>query len=220
MQRTVVGVWPPSILTMWTKSLASTSMSKNTVRFQTFLVLRFAHHVTVRGENLDAVDEGDIFEILEQAEERARSSSPPPLPEKIELEKVILDRSVGLVEPGDVVELHHSSDAEDRDLPRGDFLLVRQIKEELETGDISFCGYRLRRTAHMAPMFNRESSRSHLQSENLLTDIQAGPTNSSCSFTRGKMTPDPSTNRRWKRSVPKKSSASANVSSRTSETVL
>lgn len=163
MRWAVVGVWLSSILTMWTKSRASTSTSKNTVRVQTFLVSRYAHNVTVRGENLNAVDEGDIFEILRQAEERARSSSPPPLPEKIELERVVLDGSIGLIEPGDVVELHHSSDAEDRDLPRGDFLLVRQIKEELDTGNIFFRGYRLRRTAHMAPMFNRESSRSHSQ---------------------------------------------------------
>lgn len=37
---------------------------------------------------------------------------------------------------------------------RGDFLRVKSIIENLETNEVYLCGYRLRRTKYMSPMFD------------------------------------------------------------------
>jgi hypothetical protein len=145
-----------------TKTPVSISVSKSTVSYQSRLPKVCSHK-----EDPNITDERDLDEILNNLDLETPPSSPPPIPAQIELEHVALDGGIGLIRPNDVVELH-APEANDKYRPRGDFLLIRQIKEELETGQISFTGYRLRRTTHMAPMFNRRSYR-NTQRYNTLT---------------------------------------------------
>ena len=129
------------------------STSKSTVHYESSLFEVRSHK-----EDLDISNEQDLDDPLNNLDQRSPTPSPPPIPAQIELEHVALNGSIGLVEPGDVVELH-APDVNGQDRPRGDFLLAGQIREELETGRMSFAGYRIRRTKHMAPMFNRRSYR-------------------------------------------------------------
>ncbi len=61
--------------------------------------------------------------------------------------------------PGDVVELKDLCDRGSEHLPRGDFLLLACIKEDIETGEVFLEGYKLRRTTHIAPTFNSKLQR-------------------------------------------------------------
>jgi hypothetical protein len=92
-------------------------------------------------------DDDDDVQILSGA----RSPS-PQLPEKIELECANL--VCGVITAGDVVELHDESGRVSDHLACGDFLLVKYIKEELESGEVFLYGYRLIRTSSVAPLFN------------------------------------------------------------------
>jgi hypothetical protein len=140
------------------------SASRSTVSFQSSLPGVCSHK-----PDPNITDERDLDDIISLVHLDSPESSPPPFPAQFELEQVVLDGGIGLIKPGDVLELH-VPDAEDQDLPRGDFLLVKRIKEEHETGNISFTGYRLRRTTHMAPMFNRKSH-SNLREGNMMTEV-------------------------------------------------
>ncbi len=97
------------------------------------------------------IDEDETDDNLELQADRDDASS-LPLPQKIELEQIEL--KCGLIEPGDVVELHDPLGNRSGRLPRGDFLLVTSIKEDHQTGEAFLCGYTLRRTTHIAPTFN------------------------------------------------------------------
>lgn len=101
----------------------------------------------------DEDDEGpihldDIAEDIDDGGAAARNPT-PPLPAEVELDVVEINSEV--VRPGDVVELQAELHLADRD-----FLVVKNIIEILLTGEIRLRGYRLWRTSHLAPMFDRE----------------------------------------------------------------
>ncbi|KAH7075952.1 S-adenosyl-L-methionine-dependent methyltransferase, partial [Paraphoma chrysanthemicola] len=71
---------------------------------------------------------------------------------EIELPEVTLE--CGSIQPGAVVEMQDHSGRESKRPISGDFLLVRSIVEDLQTGDVVFRGYRMRRCAYLQPMFD------------------------------------------------------------------